>query len=314
MKEIGGYFGLEDLMHKEYYTDVIAFNTARNALLYLVQAYNMSKIYIPYYLCDCIQDTMVDNGVSTEKYHVGDNFEPLFAKELGESEYILIVNFYGQIHAKKAKALQNKYNNVILDNTQAFFQQPIKSMPTIYSCRKFFGVPDGAYLTTEIILSDKFETDISKDRMQHILGRFEGNASDYYSDFKKNDADLANEPIKLMSKLTRNLMGAINYQKVIAKRNGNFKYLHDKLRDLNQLNLSVPTGPFAYPFYTEKAPEIRKRLAEKKIYIPVLWPNVLEDQGASELEHRYAECILPIPCDQRYDSNDLNRIIKEMRV
>lgn len=41
---------------------------------------------------------------------------------------------------------------IILDNTQSFFQKPISGIDTIYSCRKYFGVPDGAYLSTNILL------------------------------------------------------------------------------------------------------------------------------------------------------------------
>ena len=38
MTEIGGYFELDDLIHKEYYPDLIALNTCRNALLYVIKA------------------------------------------------------------------------------------------------------------------------------------------------------------------------------------------------------------------------------------------------------------------------------------
>ena len=52
--------------------------------------------------------------------------------------------------------------------------------------------------------------------------------------------------------------------------------------------------------------ELKKRLAEKKIYVATLWPNVLKCDGA--LEKDYAENILPLPCDQSYDVNDMKRI------
>ena len=40
--EIGGYFGLEPLISNEYYKDLIALNTARNALLYILK-HNVKK-------------------------------------------------------------------------------------------------------------------------------------------------------------------------------------------------------------------------------------------------------------------------------
>ena len=313
MKEIGGYFELEQLIDRPYHNNAICLNTASNALIYLIKTRKIKKVFIPSFLCDSISNALKKHSVEYGIYHITEDFFPDFNQKLGKDEYLYIVNFYGQIKNDHIKTLKEKYFKIILDNTQAFFQKPIMGIDTIYSCRKFFGVPDGSYLAAEIILKEKFETGISKDKMKHILGRFEGNASDYYSDFKKNEDYLGNEPIKLMSKLTKNLMGSVDYQKVIAKRNENFNYLHEKLRDQNQLELSVPTGPFAYPFYSENASGIRKELVEKKIYLPVLWPNVLENQEASKLERRYAEYILPIPCDQRYDSEEMQMLIKELK-
>lgn len=36
MKEIGGYFELEQLISNEYYKDLVPLNNGRNALLYLL--------------------------------------------------------------------------------------------------------------------------------------------------------------------------------------------------------------------------------------------------------------------------------------
>lgn len=312
MIEIGGYFGFEDLAYKEYYPDLLALNTARNALYYAIKAYKINKIFIPYYLCNCIEDTVLKNNIPFEKYHIGKDFEPIITKKLGKNEWILLVNYYGQLPPKRVETLKNKYVNVVLDNTHAFFQSPIKGIPTLYSCRKFFGVADGAYLATDTILNEEIEIDVSKDRMKHIIGRYEVNASEYYSEYQKIEADLDMEPIKLMSKITRNILGAINYNKVIEKRNSNFNFLHEELQGLNKLKLYIPNGPFAYPFYSENAVDIRRKLAEKKIYIPTLWPNVMEGEAASELEKRYTQNILPIPCDQRYDLYAMDILLKEL--
>ena len=309
MKEIGGYFGFEDLVHKEFHSGLIALNTGRNALCYAVKAYGIKKIYTPYYLCRSIENMLKNNNIPYEKYHVDEKFEPVFSRKLENDEYILIVNYYGQICEERALDLQNRYSNVVLDNTHAFFQTPLPGMPTFCSCRKFFGVADGAYLAAEKRLNLDLETDVSKDRMKHLLGRYEGCASDHYSDSRKNDAALASEPVKLMSRLTANILGAVDHKKVLKKRSENFLYLDGTLKGMNPLELAVPDGPFAYPFYSENAVEIRRNAAEKKIYIPLLWPGVLEDEGAGETEKRYARNILPLPCDQRYGRDEMEKIV-----
>ena len=45
MKEIGGYFGLEQLVDNAHYKHLLALNTGRNALLY-DKAKGVKKIYI----------------------------------------------------------------------------------------------------------------------------------------------------------------------------------------------------------------------------------------------------------------------------
>jgi hypothetical protein len=157
------------------------------------------------------------------------------------------------------------------------------------------------------------EIDISRERMAHILGRYEGKASDYYSHFQNNDASFKSEPLKYMSKLTHNILGAIDYERVRQIRNENYACLESVLGNRNKLNLIAPDGAFAYPFYVENGIEIRKALAQKKIYIPTLWPNVLTDKPEDCIEYKYVANILPLPCDQRYGVEDMITIIKCLR-
>lgn len=313
MKEIGGYFGLEQLVSNEYYNDLISLNNGRNALLYLLKAKNIKKLYIPYYLCSSVSDMCSRNYYKFEYYNIDDEFIPVFNRLLNNDEYIYIVNYYGQLTEGKVLDLKQQYVQIILDNIQAFFQKPVVGIDTIYSCRKFFGVPDGGYLSTDTRLNEELEIDVSRDRMTHILGRYEGDASDYYSYFQNNDASFKIEPLKYMSKLTHNILGAINYERARRIRNENYAYLEHELSKQNKLNLNTPNGAFAYPFYVENGIEIRKALAQKKIYIPTLWPNVLADTPEESIEYKYAKNILPLPCDQRYGFKEIKRIVKQVK-
>lgn len=311
MRAIGGYFQLDQLIDKPYHKNLVELNTGRNALLYLVKAKKIHKIYLPYFLCNSVSDMLSKHGVNFEYYHIGKDFSPIFEEKLKEDESLYIVNYYGQITDDKIRKFKEEYKNIILDNTQSFFQKPILGIDTIYSCRKYFGVPDGSYLSTNVVLDEILEEDQSCSRMKHILGRFEGQASDYYNEFKKNDEAFKELPIKRMSKLTRNILGAIDYEKVIETRNRNFEYLHNRLGNTNILDIKLSYGPFAYPCYVENGIEIRKRLAEKKIYIPTLWPNVLKENHENCIEYEYAANILPLPCDQRYGLDDMDKIVKD---
>jgi hypothetical protein len=312
MKEIGGYFGLEQFISNEYYNELIPLNNGRNALLYILKAKNIKKLHIPYYLCNSVSDMLRRNGCVFEYYNVDTAFMPIFNKTLADDEYLYVVNYYGQLTEEKVLNLKQQHAQIILDNTQAFFQKPLAGIDTIYSCRKFFGVPDGAYLSTDVKIKEELTVDISRDRMTHILGRYEGSASEYYSNYQKNDESFKDEPLKYMSKLAHNILGAIDYERARRIRNENYAYLESKLDRRNKLNLTTPYGAFSYPFYIENGIEIRKALTIKKIFIPTLWPNVLDETPIGSIEHNYTANILPLPCDQRYSIDDMKCIIEEI--
>jgi hypothetical protein len=304
--EIGGYFGLENLIHKEYYPDLVALNTGRNALAYLIRAKNIKKLYLPAYLCDTVFKVCIREGCEYEFYDVSKDFRPIFNRELNEGEWLYVVNYFGQITCERA--IKEKYGRVVFDNVQAFFRKPVSGVDTIYSCRKFFGVPDGAYLSTDARLS--LPRDVSKDRMAHILGRYEENASKYYSDFSENDESFYELEPMMMSKLTCNILGAADYEFVKKKREENFSYLHRQLSDKNRLNITQHEGPYMYPFYIENGMNIKKKLAQQNIFIPTLWPNAVEYGGIAK---EYSENILPLPVDQRYSISDMDIILEALK-
>ena len=49
-------------------------------------------------------------------------------------------------------------------------------------------------------------------------------------------------------------------------------------------------------------------MIDRKIYVPTLWPNVLEDVEPNALEYRYTADLLPLPVDQRYGEEEMNLI------
>jgi hypothetical protein len=116
-----------------------------------------------------------------------------------------------------------------------------------------------------------------------------------------------------MSKLTHNILGAINYERVRQIRNENYAYLERELGKQKKLKLTTPDGAFAYPFYVENGIEIRKALVKKKINIPTLWPNVLNDTLEECFEYKFVKNILPLPCDQRYGIEGMEYIVRYMK-
>lgn len=309
--EIGGYFEYDAFCLREYYPKFLALNSGRHALLYLLKARGIKKIYLPFLICESIYDICKKNDYKYEFYNIDENFTPIFDKNLNKSEYLFVINYYGLLSSRTLKQLKKKYKNIIIDNTQAFYQKPINKTDTIYSCRKYFGVTDGAYLYTDSNLDEDLEKDVSHMRLEYLFGRFENDASSYYKDFKKNSEKLKEDSLKYMSRLTQAFLGRIPYKYIKKQREKNYLYLHQNLKFSNKLKLNKIKGPFVYPLYLNDGLKIKEELAKKNIYIATYWPNVLSETNCkTELE--YCKNIIPVPCDQRYGKKEMDIILEEL--
>lgn len=302
MKEIGGYIELDKYTGDMLHGDGVKLNCGRNALAYIIKAKNIKKINMPKFMCDSNDKILSENNVEVVYYNVGLDFKPQVKDYEG---WLYVVNFYGQ--------LSNEYiasvgDNIIVDNAQAYFQEPIQGVDTLYTCRKFFGVSDGAILYTDKYI-EVDQKDESYKRMNFLLGRFERTAGEFYQEYVDNNHLFNDEPIKIMSKLTDNLLHGIDYQSIQKIRTDNFAYLNSKLASINKLNLRIPKGAFMYPLYLDNGFELRKKLQKLKIFIPTLWPAVFNLCSEDELEYDMAKNILPIPVDQRYKVEDMEYIV-----
>jgi hypothetical protein len=308
---IGGYFELELTRGKEYHVDALRLNLGRTAFEYILKAKKIRKIYLPYYACKVMFAPLLKLGIEYEFYKINDDLEPIFYfNVLQENDYFLYINYFG-LKDGYVMDLTQKAKKVIIDNSQSFYSESLQNTDTFYSARKFFGVPDGAYLYTNTILPEKFEVDVSGNRMQHLTGRIEKGAENAYADFKAHEASFEGQPIRQMSLLTQRLLQNIDYWQVKKTRRANFKYLNEHLHKLNQLNIGLmpESVPMVYPFLTKDS-LLKKRLIEEKIFIPTYWEDVLENQDISPFEKSMVTHLVCLPIDQRIDNTHLDKIIR----
>lgn len=312
MSEIGGYIELDTFHLPMLHDEAKALNCGRNALGYLIEARHITRIRLPYFLCSSVYDVCKKYGVSIRGYHIGYDFLPKDT-EVQDGEWFYLVNYYGQVTQEYIQNLHTKIPNLIVDQAQAYFEQALPHIDTLYTCRKFFGVPDGAFLYTDEELARELPQDESFQRFHYILGRYERTASEFYRESVKNNHEFSTQPIKTMSKLTMNMLHAIDYEFVNKKRTENFALLHSLLQDMNELQVRCVDGAFMYPLMIPDAEEVKKKLLAEQIYIPVLWPNVLDECPENWIEWILAKHILPLPCDQRYGESHMRKIVNRIK-
>ncbi len=312
MKEIGGYFELELQKKNEYHQNAIRLNTGRNAFEYILRAKGYTKVYLPYYTCDVMLEPINKLNLQYEFYSIDSNFSPIFDFSMIKENNVFVYTNYFGICDRQVKEVSQKCKNLIIDNSQAFYSKPLPGIDTFYSARKFFGVPDGAYLFIDKKLEEDIEQDYSYDRCEHLLGRVDIDAESFYSSLKKNEKKLINQPIKTMSNLTMRLLQSINYEEVAKTRMNNFSFLDEILRDKNTLKFEIEKNavPMIYPFLIENGIEIKKRLIENKIFVATYWANIFKWCDKNSFEYYLMVNLLPLPIDQRYDKKNMNEIVE----
>lgn len=311
MEPIGGYFSLEFPHYEEFHKNAIQLNTGRNSLEYILRVRGYSKVYIPYYICNVVLEPFRKLGIPFEYYHININLELANDIHLNRDEALLYINYYG-LKQRYTEKLANLYgNHLIVDNTQAFYAKPIAGIDTFYTCRKFFGVPDGAYLYTDQQLDMELEQDLSYDRMDSLTKRIDLSPEAGYKDFNDIRKLLIGQPIKRMSKLTQRMMQGIDYETIAQRRRANYEMLHQALGCENCLELQLENDavPMVYP-YLVPTKGLREKLIENKIFVARYWPNVLERTTTDDIDYQLAFQMQPLPIDQRYGEEEMKRIIE----
>lgn len=253
-------------MNNTFFENKILLNSARNCLKYILRAYKIPKIHLPYYICPVVRQAIREENVKMEFYHIDKFFMP--TKNFAEDEYILYPNYFG-LCDEQAENLSKKYKNLILDNAHAFFA-PKKGVASFSSPRKFFNVNDGGILEIDTKISENFDQD--EDRTLEIKD---------FDSFCQNEISIDDEPIKFMSEKTKNSLKNISFDEKISKNRKIFSKIDQKLKKSNILNLHLQKNstPMCYPFLTEDFEEekkLAKMLENKGIYLIKYGSNLPE--------------------------------------
>lgn len=315
MKPIGGYFSLELPYGEEYHKNAIRLSTGRNCLEYILKSQGYKKVFLPYYTCGVVLEPFEKHGIPYELYHIDINFEIKDRLTLKADEALLYVNYYGLKQRYVQQLAEKIGERLIVDNTQAFYAKPIAGIDTFYTCRKFFGVPDGAYLYSEKLLDEEFEKDQSFDRFMPLTKRIDIGPEAGYGDFREVTTALVGQPIKRMSNLTQRLMQGIDYAGIAKQRRDNYIQLHEALGKSNSLSIPLENDavPMIYP-YLAPVKGLREKLIENKVFVARYWPNVLEWATKDDIEYFLAYQMQPLPIDQRYGEEDMNRILEIIKI
>lgn len=323
---IGGYFELElPAGDGAYYRNALRYQSARAAFLALLQAVRPRAVWMPWFQCDVMFEPFAQTGIRVHRYAIDEtlNVHADGCPNLGADEWLLYTNYFGicEQHINDVLARFGP-SRVIIDNSQAFFSAPSDGLATLYSPRKFFGLPDGGYLVTRQAVVEPTEIDRgSASRCKHLLGRLGAEPEPTYASFVRADASLSNLASLRMSPLTERLLSSIAYDEVRARRAENFLRLHDQLGRYNRMTISARPGyaPLCYPLIPDcydalgVATALREFLRQQRVYIATYWPGIEDNEFAPPFERSLPRSLLALPCDQRVTRDQLDRVVRLVR-
>ena len=252
---------------------IIKLNSARNCLRYIIRAFEIDEIYIPYYLCSCIRHSILKEDCKIHFYHIDEKFMPVC--DFREDDFILYPNYWG-ICSEIAEKLAFQYKNLIVDNAHSFYSKPL-GIASFNSVRKFFPkLRDGAVLYSSKVFDSYFKTDEFDYEMKELD----------YNEIIKNEKRIDNSDIKIISNCTANLFDEIDLEKEKQKKLSNFYGWHEQLKNSNSLkiNLRKDEVPFCYPYLAKTendADTLVKELENKGIMIYRYWENLPESFSES---------------------------------
>lgn len=311
--EIGSFIELQLPKGLEHYSgteDITRLNTGRSAIWHAFRVSGAKCIWIPIYQCDTVRDTFLKHGVEVKYYHTDFDWNPIDLTP-ADDEAALFVNYYGVMSNARMRELAKLSKHPIIDNCQAFFCKPIEDAMNIYSCRKFIGVPDGAYVIGKGagLFVDEYPQGYSSDTAAFLLMRIEyGCEGKGYEARSINEHRIDEEDCMKMSKLTHAILDGTDYELIKQKRRENFAIARELFDGINNLDAAryydEQTIPMVYPLVVEDD-ELIQKLFKAKHFQGHWWSYICQEQPEGCFEHWISRYVIPITIDQRYGREEL---------
>ena len=306
-------------MLDDYYdlknSNFIELDCGRSAIQYIIEVGNYKRVWIPAYNCPSVFNRLSTvSSLSIMFYNINSSFLPDIRENSPErGDLIVWINYWGCMKNETIQSVLSYQTqmgvDILFDNSVAFFAPPIEAAYNVYSCRKFIGVADGAYIKGRKIEKVHLKEEMTSDNYLFLLKATEQGSNSAYNDYLNNEKrfDKRGKPYA-MSKLTKSILKKLDYDSIKNKRKRNFLTLHSILGSENKLDVNYSTDTaFVYPLFT-RSEFLRKRLLDRHIYVSQHWKHVLQSDYSNEFEKQLAMNTIPLPIDQRYSEEQMTEL------
>lgn len=323
-------------------SDYVWMSTGRSATRMVLRTIlerqpNISKVaLIPAFTCHTVIEPFIELGFNVHTLPMNLNLETsasdiLCALSESGSTILLVHRFYGFDTLPGFNQLISDIRKqgiiVIEDSTQCLYSTFERSEADYYvgSIRKWCGVPDGGFavcregnfMNKPICSDDALE--IAKREACEMKYAYMFNGVDCKPESKTRYREAEHildtqSSFYAIGKLSALIQTNLDRNRLRNKRRENYTILAKGLRNHSDIQLvfkELPEDvtPLYLPVFARNRDEAQSLLADNAVYAPVVWPKAdccpLVCSAADELYDN----LLCIPIDQRYDTDDMNRIL-----
>lgn len=321
--------------------NVVLTTSGRGALSLLLDQVKprVKKALLPSYICDSVILPFEKAGYELTYYDVDKYFRPIDIETIKNSNtgIFLHMGYFGfltnQVLSDTILSLKSKSIIVIEDVTQILFsdhKSPIENDFVIGSIRKWFGTPSGGFLASYKSINCELLDDTSDfinlrkislhRKIEYMNSRDKYMKSTYLSGLKMAE-QILDEDVKpyKVDQTSEMIIKSLDNKRLQNFRKRNYEFLAYQLSGLNGIevifnNLENNITPMFFPIYIKRnRDKLRQSLIEKEIYCPVHWSMPKQLNGClNDVTKNIYDSILSIPCDQRYQIEDMRRITNEI--
>ena len=338
--EIGSEFWFEDDMPQAVSDRDGAYAlSGRTAIDLIIQdilkTRKIRNVYMPAWCCDSMLAPFSHRNIHVDFYdlelgHTESTKNTEIICHTDGTDYtdiFYVTNYFGyenSLPVETVKKFKEQGSIILYDRTHSFLMEndPYLALAdySFASIRKWMGVIGGAVLNSvkdcQLIpcpyLACKEEamrmkkafiegdTSIDKQTFLNLYSEFGHHLAEDYQNYEMDDLSYAIYKTEDLSAMRR-------------KRRENAQYLHEHLKGVKFIGeLTDNTVPLFVPIFfdtTEQRNATRKKLIEAQIYCPIHWPKPTQIPAYYKVNKIY-DTELSLICDQRYNVDDMQRIVE----
>lgn len=246
---------------------------------------------------------------------------------------ILTMNFYGSTSTKEAVAKVKAWNEkitVVEDfshctfNLDKIFDEAVDFYVT--SIRKSVGVCDGAlvmskkptnrhYIGNEAPGFGSLRLGAQRQKGRYAVTKMQAAKDVFLSELRQGETMIDKlDGIHPISEISMRMLGTLNGEEIAFARRENMKHLwtllNGKVEMVPGLERCFDGAPFSLPILVDNRDTVQKKLAQRGVYAPVLWPIDEKARKMCENSAWVSDYMLSLPIDQRYAWDDMEDIAK----